>query len=281
MTEAENYSMQPEGLTYHESRKPWEEVILDGERFLVKRGLSTNVEYEGKDVVFDYDEYHHPETGMEVKVWKAGMDQPKDNPAIVRLDYGCPCMELGTNLHLPGHDCAQQRELMFETIADLGIGVIATVSEQTAAGNGHGAFAVIEESNERYLAEKNGQPFPTMEESYLKRGYFPFDVRRHDLVARVTADSIGDRPVIPAMSSQTKVQHLREVGMHVVENVRVELISHKSEEVRQMLRRDGYQHGITAQKERGAYLLTPNQPPIRLTPDVYQTRLASPQHLVN
>lgn len=275
--------LQPEQIQ-HEKEKGWEERVIGEETFLVKKDLVAPTTHDGQSVLFAYDEYHHPETGMEIKVWKLGMDKPKDQPAIVRLDYGCPCMEIGTNFHLVGHDCSQQRQLMFDTIADLGIGAIATVSEQAAAGNGHGAFAVIEESTERYLAMQDKQPVLSMEESYLKRGYFPFDARRHDVAAKALADSVGDRPVIPAMSSQTKIHHLQDAGMNLVEGMRVELVSSRSEEVRSILRRSAYHNGFVSQQDPGAYLIQGTSP-IRLTRESYQSQFAPsrprPQRLVN
>src|SRR5579872_2133007 len=145
-------------------RFPWEHIEINGENFLVKQGITVPVQLhtrEGTEIhEFSYAEYHHPETNIQIGVWSLGLDRPKDLPAIVRADYGCPCMTFGSHFTLPGHDCAKQRELAFETIAQIGIGAIATVSEQTAAGNGHGSHAVMEQLDIQWEAMKSGAHVP-------------------------------------------------------------------------------------------------------------------------
>ncbi|HYK09134.1 MAG TPA: hypothetical protein VEW42_06595 [Candidatus Eisenbacteria bacterium] len=265
---------------HHTGLREWEKVTLQGEDFIVKRDLIAplilNTREGSRDVIFSYDEYHHPETNMQIQVWKLGLNKPQTHPAIVRADYGCPCIGLGSHFTLPGHDCGKQREQMFETVANLGIGVIATVSEPTAAGNGHGSHVVMEQSTMQYEAAQRGEYIPSMQEAYSEMGYFG-DKRRHDLTAYVLADAVGQRPVIPVMSKIEKIQHLRDAGMNVVDDMRVDLITDRTESMKSILRRDGYHKSIKT-TQPGAYLIHNGFEPTRLTPETYQTRVLAPLH---
>lgn len=216
----------------------WEELNLNGERFLAKKGFLFPMEINGKNVVFTINEYHHPETGTKISVYNLGLDRPLNEPAIVRADYGCPCMS-APNAKVPGHDCAAQRQMMYDTIADIEIGATAIVSEYTAAGNGHGAQAVFEQSTRQEIARRQGKPVPTMQEVYSERGYEPFDKRPHDLVGLALADTLGpDRLAIPAMSSLKKINDLAGAGVNIIPGWRVDLHTQNAEDP--ALQRDNY-----------------------------------------
>ena len=161
--------------------------------------------------------------------------------------------------------------MMFQTIAEIGIGAIAIISEQTAAGNGHGAHVVFDQSTKQYEATRNGQTVPSMEEYYSEQGYYPFDVRRHDLVGKVLADTIGlDRPITPAMSSKKKIQELKDAGMNVMSGVRVDFISDPGIHDAILRRSSHVQRPILQQ---GAYFAfdtaSGNNAHIKLTPNTY------------
>lgn len=273
MTAETSHHMQekPQQTEYARS-DDWEKLPLGEEEFLVKKERFQPAIFEGKEVVFDINEYHHPETGTQITVFSLGLNQDVTKPAIVRADYGCPCMSLGTGFTVPGHDCSKQREMMFKTIADLGIGAVAIVSEQTAAGNGHGAHVVFDQSTKQYKAAQEGKPIPSMEQFYSEEGYFPFDTRRHDLVAKALADTVGTtRPVIPGMSSKNKIQTLRDAGMHVMEGVRVDFVTDPGVHDA-ILRRSS--HGQRPNLQEGAYLSidmpSGNPAHISLTPATFE-----------
>lgn len=269
--------------TQEKDAKGWEEVNLNGESFLVMKGLAAPLvaikDHDQTPIIFTYDEYRHKDSGTQIQVWKLGMDSPKDQPAVVRLDYSCPCMNVGSTFHLMGHDCAQQRDMMFQTIADVGVGAIAIVTEQTAAGNGHGSHAVLQQSTMQYEALSQGKQVPSMQQAYSEIGYFD-DLRQHSLVASTLSNSIGtERPVIATTSNPEKIAQLKNAGLHVVDDVRVELVtdlSGKSAEITK-LRRNGNYYPVNLQQP-GAYLVidsAQNAPSTRLTHDTYSDVLNS------
>lgn len=233
----------------------WESVEIGGETFLAIRGFTNEVSLKnGRDVDFNVDIYRHLETGMEITVHSLGMNQPKEVPAMIRADYTCPCMNYPVNWSMKhGHDCNQQRDLAFETIAEVGSGIMAIVSEQTAAGNGHGPQAVYKQATMQYEAEQRGEHIPTTDEAYSEMGYFN-DIRRHDIVAKVIASTLDGREAIPATSNIGKLQQFEEAGINLYPDARVELVTDLLSSRIQNIRRDGYNHyeGAIAQ---GAYLI--------------------------
>lgn len=233
---------------------------------------------DDKPVPYTYDEYRHIESGTQIQVWKVGMDRPITDPALVRLDYGCPCMQAGFTQHLLGHDCAAQRNLTFQTISNLGIGAIATISEPTAAGNGHGSHAVMQQATIQYEAAMKGEQIPSMQEAYSEIGYYD-DLRRHNWVASALAHSVGtERPVIPTTSNAEKVAELQNAGLNIMNNVRIELVSHHVGQSQAVAasRRQGNYFPQEQTFKPGAYLvMKTDTTPIhtRLTVDSYTTLL--------
>lgn len=275
-----------EQLTGHQETrntelKKWEEVQLNGEDFLVMRDLKAPLlpvkDSDQPPVVFTYDEYRHKESGTQIQVWKLGMDTPVDKPAVIRLDYSCPCMNIGSTMHLMGHDCAQQRDMMFQTIADVGVGAVAIVTEQTAAGNGHGSHAVLQQSTIQYNALKQGQQMPTMQQTYIEMGYFD-DLRQHTLVASTLANSVGtERPAIAVTSNAEKLMQLKTAGLNVISDARIELVTDLSGQSAELTkrRRSGNYYPANLQQP-GAYLVlgsSQNTPSMRLTHETYESFL--------
>lgn len=257
-----------------EHLSPWQELEIRGERFLVKRDRLVPAENDwGEEIVFHVNEYHHPETGMQIQVWNVGLDRPINEPALVRADYGCPCMVLGSSFKVPGHDCAAQRQMMVDTMQEIGIGAMAVVSEQTAAGNGHGSHAVFDQATAQYLAVQRGEMPPTMQEYFSEQEYQPFDSRRHDLVGLALSDTLGtQRSVIAAMASEKKIQQLQDAGLNVVQNMRIELHTDPDGVHSRNLRRDGYPDRLQA-STAGPYLIASGNEGLRhsvpLTRDTY------------
>lgn len=274
--------LETQSSEHAHSTSDWENAQIGSEAFMVKKDRVFPMIYKGEEVVFKVNEYHHPETGTQITVFALGMDKPTNEPAIVRADYGCPCMNFGPSFTIPSHDCGPQRDMMFETIADLGIGAIAIVSEQTAAGNGHGAHVVFDQSTKQYEARESNNTVPTMQEFYSEQGYFPFDNRRHDLVGKTLVDTVGkERLAIFAMSSQKKMQELSEAGLNSLDGLRVDLVTDTTGVHDHLLRRDNYNQKQPV-KEPGAYLISNNpdgnMQSIRLIRDTYDM-LFKPQPL--
>lgn len=231
----------------------WETITIDDEQFSVIRGLKVYTEHGGKPVVFDVTEYQHPETNMRMTVYSLGLDRPLHEPAPVRADYACPCMNLGSSFHMQGHDCVQQRDLMLGTMTELGIGVMAIVSEETAAGNGHGSQAVHRQATIQYEAAQHNLPIPTMQQAFNEMGYYD-DLRRHDIVAKVIKDTIGERPAIATTSNTDKIKQLEQAGVAVVPQTRIELVTEQSLTRQQLLGRREYDH-LRSVSKPGAYLV--------------------------
>lgn len=274
MTEQESFSrpLAPEQAPQLEALNPMMDIDLQGEKFKTQHGYKNVVEVDGKRVNFSVDLYHHTETGMEIEVYSLGMQRPLHEPTIIRADYGCPCMNFPSKYRMQGHDCAQQRDLMFDTMRALGTGVVAVISEQTAAGNGHGKHAVHGQATLQYEAEKNGQHIPTMEEAHSQMGYYN-DIRRHDIVAKVLAATVGDRPALSTTSNTEKIQQFENAGIHIIPNTRVELVTSQSLNRQSLLGRRNYDH-IKGIHKPGAYLV--NGHTLRLTPKTYQEEFIQP-----
>jgi len=262
----------------------WIPVEIDEEKFLVKKGFTPDIKYkDGNKIDLASDIYKHPETGMEIVVHSVGMTKPIEQPALIRADYACPCMTYPSSFNWePNHDCKQQRDMMFETIAELGNipCIIATISEETAAGNGHGQAAVYEESDIQRKAKDNGKPAPTREEALSHMGYFN-DARRHDIVAKVIKVKLGDRAGIPTTASLNKLQHFENSGITLVPETRVELITQLEINTKRSIRRTGLNHSDSIVTP-GAYLLTGNSYE-RLTRESYMRNFGpkSTQQMVN
>ncbi len=236
--------------------RQWETITLGSELFKVKRDLLVTHQVDGNPVDFVVDYYAHPESQTQIAIYKLGLDRPLSDPAITRIDYGCPCMTVGSDrFTFPGHDCKQQRDLMFQTVADLGIGAIAIVDEHTTAGNGHGPQVVYEQADIQNRARKNGQEVPSMPKTYSQLGYHPFDTRPHNMIALALAHSIGtQRTIIPAMTNQKKIQELSDTSMNVSNNLRVELHTNIDPDTVNLLQRDGFHRRLTDYRQ-GAYVI--------------------------
>lgn len=249
----------PEEQQSQEQRKPielsdWELIDLGGEKFKVKRDRVFPTVHEGGKYDWDVNIYDHIESGMQITILSLGLRDDDTKPAIVRADYGCPCM-IFHGWEIQNHDCSNQRSNMLEAITEVGHGAIAVIDEHTAAGNGRGRHLVYDQSTIQHLAEKRGEDVPSMEKIYTDQGYSPFDVRHHDYVAKTLAHFIGtSRPVIPAMSSTDKIQKLRDEGMNVIEEMRVEFITSKDGAVNPLLRRSTQIESPGTVSKPGTYL---------------------------
>lgn len=246
-------------VTLEHPQSDWEEIMLEGEKFKVQRDRFWPVIHkdpvtgEDKEIVFKVDIWEHPETNMKIEVHKLGLNRPLSDPVPIRADYECPCMKQKSG-SIRNHDCAHQRQMMQDTIAELGIGVIAYIDEQTA-GNGHGPSVVYKEADAQYKARLNGETL-SMQKFYENEGYFPFDNRRHDLVALALHDSVGsDRLFIPAMQSPQKIEPLQKVGMNMLD-MRIDFLTAPAASDLNM-RRDGYPNNPKVEKT-GAYLVYNN-----------------------
>ena len=248
----------------HEALPQWENLDIDGEHFLAQRGHKNLVEVNGRQITFSVDIYHHPETGMEIEMYSLGMDKPQKQPTIIRADYGCPCMNYPSNFHMQAHDCKQQRDMMFETMATLGTGVMAVISEQTAAGNGHGKHVVHGQATIQSEAQLLGTYIPTQQEAFSQMGYYD-DIRRHDIGAKLIKATIGDRPALVTTSNPDKKQPFIDAGITVVPNTRVELVTPQSLTRQMNVGRRDYE--FAQEKKTGAYLV--NGHTTRLTPKIY------------
>ena len=269
--------MSTEGTPYREEqqldRSPsedWQVLTIGEEEFKVKKDRVFPTIRNGESVIFDVNTYHHIETGIQITLYSLGLQKPTSEPAIVRADYGCPCMSFGPSFTIPGHDCAKQRDIMMDTIAEVGIGAMAVVSEQTAAGNGHGIHVVFDQSTAQFNSQQNNEVPQTMQEFYAENGYTPFDRRRLDLVNKAILDTIGtERPVIPATANLSKIQEFKDVGLNVMEGARVDLITDTTGVHDHILRRDNFAPKIHPQQP-GAYLSHPSlQHPMRLARETY------------
>lgn len=251
----------------------WEDIDIGGEKFLAQRGHKNLVEVNGKNVVFSVDYYRHIESGVDIEMYSLGMDKPSKQPTIIRSDFGCPCMNYPVNFHMLAHDCSQQRSLMFSTMAELGTGAMAVVSEPTSAGNGHGKHAVHGQATMQYEAVQNGQPVPSMQKVYEQFG-MDDDVRPHAMVAKLLKETIGNRPALVTTSNKDKIQEFAQAGITVIPDTRVELFTSQSLNRQSLLGRRNYDHMKGIHKE-GAYLM--NGHPVKLTPRVYTERFVQPQ----
>lgn len=253
------------------NRKEWEIIDIGGEEFKVKKDFIWSQDSNGVEIPFKANVYRHEASNTQIVTLSLGLNNPINEPAIVRADYGCFCMQMPDSLRTPNHDCKQQKDLMIETLADIQVGTIALVSDIVA--NGHGPDAALAQSTVQYEARQNGIEEPSMHEFYRESGYYPIDKRRHDVVSKAIADTIGkERLVIPAMDSNRKIQELKDAGLNVVDGLRINLITDAASLYQHNLRRDNYVQKPDLQ-EPGAYLSlhTPdsNIHSIRLTKDTY------------
>ncbi|HEX7041772.1 MAG TPA: hypothetical protein VF189_00845 [Patescibacteria group bacterium] len=234
------------------NKKEWETINIGGEEFKVKKDFIWPQDFNGVEIPFKSNVYRHEGSNTQIVTLSLGLDNPVNEPAIVRADYGCFCMEFPDSSSTRNHDCKEQKNLMIATLAEIKSGTIAFISDIVA--NGHGPDAALAQSTAQYEARQNGIHEPSMHEFYKESGYEPIDKRRHDIVSMAIADTVGkERPVIAAMDSNTKVQELKNAGLNVVEGIRVSLVTDLSGRNEHSLRRDNYAERPDVYKT-GAYL---------------------------
>ncbi len=149
---------------------------------------------------------------LEVTIIEVGLDKPSDEPLLLRIDHGCPCMEV----KLEGHDCAQQRELAMDTIQEIGRGMMVLVNTEASAGMGHGASIVWEHQKRLQEARITGSEIPTMVDHFKDKDIEDFDVRQHPEVAALIAMRLEalpynpeQNPIIFMGSSPAKLESLQ------------------------------------------------------------------------
>ena len=151
---------------------------------------------------------------LNVTIIEVGLNDPtrKDEPIPLRIDHGCPCMEV----QLEGHDCAQQRELAMDAIRDIGRGMMVLVNTEASAGMGHGISTVMEHQKKFQLSKLSGEDGLTMMDHFRDKGITRFDVRQHPEVASLIARRLEaidydpeQNPIIFMGSSPAKIESLQ------------------------------------------------------------------------
>lgn len=176
-----------------------------------------DIPYAGipKAMLHYYGEVGEQKQNLNVQIIEIGLNDPRrrNEPIPLRIDHGCPCMEL----QLAGHDCAQQRELSLQAMKKIGRGMMVMVNTESSAGMGHGIFHVMKNQKNYQEARLSGkQQVPTMVEYFRQVGVEAFDVRKHPEVASLIARRLAavsydeeQNPIIFLGSSPAKIDSLQ------------------------------------------------------------------------
>jgi hypothetical protein len=210
-------------------RKPPQKVTFSilGNAF---RGIEGMTSEQMPDATFHY--YEEEKGNLNIKIIEFGLGNPtpadRKKPIPLRLDYGCPCMEMP----LDGHDCARQRDITLETMQKMGRGVLVLIDPKTSSGMGHGEFDVMNNYLERQKAALQGGQIPSITDYFNGKGVKDIDKRQHSKVASVIERFLKGRsydpketPVVLLGSSPKKIKSLEENGVRIDSIARVNTAS--------------------------------------------------------